>query len=77
MRKDPTYNLLLDRMHEISILPPQDAGPFTGIYKRVVPYLKYSPWKTVIILALLLTFFSYLFTGPTLIKLASLLQFGF
>lgn len=77
MRKDKTYRLLVEKMHEVAAVPPQSVGPFTFIYKRMVPFLKFYPWRSTLILAFLTSFFLYLLFGVRLIKLASLLQFGF
>lgn len=77
MKNDKTYQLLVSKMHEVSNLPTQQVGFFTPVYKRIVPYLKVTPWKSVILLSLAASAILYLFFGIRLIHLASLLQFGF
>jgi hypothetical protein len=64
-------------MHEVAVVPPQQVGPFTPLYKRIVPWFKYFPLKSAVIVALFVSFFLYIILGITLVKLASLLQFGF
>lgn len=77
MRKDRTYQVLLTKMQEVASLPPQDVGPFTGIYKAVTANFKNSPYLPLGIISLLSAFCLYLIFGASLVKLASLLQFGF
>lgn len=77
MSRDTTYQLLVTKMREVSEFPPQSVGPFTGIYKRVVPFLKNDPWKRALPISFLIAFLMYIAFGLQLVKLASLLQFGF
>lgn len=77
MKTQNTYQLLVAKMHEVAIVPPQTVGPFTGVYKRIVPYLKFAPWRAAFFLSVLATAFLYLIFGSTLVKIASILQFGF
>ncbi len=74
---DKTYKLLVARMHEVAAVPPQEFGSLTFIYKRIVPYLKFSPWKSAGILSFITASLLYLIFGAYLVKLATLLQFGF
>lgn len=74
---DKTYKLMVSKMHEVTIVPPQSLGPFTFIYKKVVPYLKFSPWKTTAIISFVGAAFLFLFLGPRFVKFISILQFGF
>ena len=77
MKNDILYQHLVDKMREVAALPPQEAGPFTYLYKSVVPRFKTKPWKSTTILALLATSFLYFLFGTTLVKLVSTIQFGF
>ncbi len=77
MKQDKTYQLLVAKMQEVAILPPQTLGPFTGVYKRVTPFFKFSPRRMTAILSLFATLLLYFFLGSTMVKLASILQFGF
>lgn len=77
MRNDRTYQLLLSKMHEVSGLPPQTVGPFTNIYKAVTANFKNSPYIPLGIVSIFSVFCLYLIFGPALVKVASLLQFGF
>ena len=78
MKNEKLYELLVSKMHEVSMLPPQTVGPLTPLYKRIVPYFKVSPWKSIALVSLFATTLVYFLFGMSLlIKLASLLQFGF
>jgi len=77
MKTNSTYKLLVAKMHEVAVVPPQTVGPFTGVYKRLVPYFKFAPWRSAIFLSVLATIFLYFLLGSTLVKIASILQFGF
>lgn len=72
-----TYRLLVSKMHEVTIVPPQNLGKFTFIYKKVVPYFKFSPWKTTAIISFVSAASLFLLLGPRFVKLVSILQFGF
>lgn len=77
MKNDKFYQVLVSKMQEVAVVPPQSVGPLTPFYKMVVPQLKYSPWRSMSVISILLAFFLYLVLGPILVKLASILQFGF
>lgn len=77
MKNDIFYQHLVDKMREVAALPPQEVGPFTYLYKSVVPRFKTKPWKSTTILAVVATSLLYVLLGTTLVKLVSLLQFGF
>lgn len=77
MKKDKLYHLLVSRMQEAAVVPPQNLGSFTYLYKRIVPQFKVRPWFGAGVISLIFTFLAYLLFGATLIKVASLLQFGF
>ncbi len=77
MTSDKTYQLLVAKMHEVTIIPTQTVGPLTDVYKKIVPFFKIYPWKSTAVLALTVSVILYLLFGPALVKLASTLQFGF
>ncbi|MCL4338413.1 hypothetical protein M1271_01855 [Patescibacteria group bacterium] len=77
MDNDKTYQLLVDKMHEVAAIPTQEVGNFTIAYKKLVPFLKYYPWKSAIILSFISVSLLYLIFGTFLVKVASMLQFGF
>lgn len=77
IRQDKTYQLLVAKMHEVVSIPPQDLGPFTFMYKRLVPYFKFYPWRITGAISILFAFSLYLLLGATLVKIVSILQFGF
>jgi hypothetical protein len=77
MKKDRLYENLVTKMHEVAIVPPQQLGVFTPIYKKSVSFLKISPWKTVFVFSAISAFILYLLFGQTLVRLVSVLQIGF
>lgn len=64
-------------MHEVAEVAPQTIGPFTHLYKRVVPFLKFSPWRSAILISMLTAALLYILLGSALVRIASTLQFGF
>ncbi len=74
---DKAYQLLVSKMHEVTIVPVQNLGKLTFVYKKVVPYFKFSPWKTTAVISIISTASLFLFLGPRFVKLVSVLQFGF
>lgn len=77
MNNKKTYQALVDKMREVALIPTQEVGFLTPYYKKIVPRFKYSPWKSAIILSSFFSLLLYFLLGTTLIKLVSLLQFGF
>lgn len=77
MKNEQTYRLLVAKMHEVAMVSPQTIGPFTPLYKRVVPFLKFSPWRSTILISMLTSAVLYILLGSILVKIASTLQFGF
>ncbi|MBI4066971.1 hypothetical protein HY407_01205 [Candidatus Gottesmanbacteria bacterium] len=75
--KDLLYQKLVERMTEVAIVAPQRVGPLTVLYKRITPHVKKRPWKALFITSSFASFFIYLLLGSLVVKLASLLQFGF
>jgi hypothetical protein len=58
-------------------LTPQNLGFLTTPFKRFSPFLKDSPWKIFIPLALLFSLCGFLLFGSKVIRLTSILQRGF
>lgn len=77
MKRDKTYDILVAKMHEMAMVPPQTVGPFTGIYKKIIPMFKFSPIRSLSFVSLVCTVILYLLLGSMLVKIASILQFGF
>lgn len=77
MKQKKTYELLRVKMQSISGVPLQSFGLFTPLYKAVIPYFKYSPWFTISMLSAFLVFCLYFIFGTAIVRLASLLQYGF
>jgi len=77
MKEDLYYRELVKKMTEIAIVTPQSVGPFTPLYKRVTPYFKEKPWKVLAFSSFITSTILYLLFGSLLVRLASILQFGF
>lgn len=77
MNDEKLYQLLVQRMQEVAVVPPQTVGPLTPLYKRVVPQLKWQPWRSVAAVSFVATIALYILFGVRVVHLASLLQYGF
>ena len=77
MRSDKLYRSLVAKMQEVTVVPPQTVGPLTSIYKRIALQFKVNPWKTALIVSLSISLLAYILLGVTLVKITSLLQYGF
>lgn len=75
--KDLLYSKLVKRMTEVAVVSPQTVGPFTHVYKRITPHIKQKPWKALLFTSILTSLILYLLLGPFLVRMASMLQFGF
>lgn len=77
MRNEGLFQLLVAKMNEVNMVPPQSLGPLTFWYKRLIPRFKFYPWKSTLVLSLLAALILYFLLGVTLVSITSLLQFGF
>lgn len=75
--KDLFYQKLVERMSEIAVVAPQRVGPFTPLYKKITPYVKEKPWKILVFSSIVASFLMYLLLGSLVVKITSILQFGF
>ena len=75
--KDLFYQKLVKRMTEVAVVSPQTIGPFTILYKKITPLIKVRPFKALIFTSIIASFLLYLLLGSLIVRLASLLQFGF
>ena len=66
-------------INEVFFIEPNDLGPglFNYLYKKTTHPLKFAPFIVVIPLAFLAAIIMYFIFGQLLIKLVSLLQYGF
>jgi len=75
-----SINLRLTRkMNEVFSIEPNDLGLnlFTNYFRKVTSYLKTAPFIVVIPLTILISLFLYLVFGRLLIKLVTILQYGY
>ncbi len=70
---------LKHKLEEVYFLEPNDLGNsyLTSIYKTFTSFLKMMPFVYVIPLSVIFTIMLYLLLGSLLVKLTTLLQYGF
>ncbi len=71
------YQKFVTRWEEVMDLPPQQLGPLTPAYKKLVKRLKVMPWPALVLGAGVLVFGVYFFVGTTITFFVSILQRGF
>lgn len=74
-----TAKKLKKQMNEIFLLEPNNLGfwPLTSLFKKTTKPLKTMPFIIIIPLTFIIALIMYLIFGNLLIKLVSLLQYGF
>lgn len=72
-----TYTKFFRRWEEVTNLPPQTAGPFTGMYKRLTKRFKVMPWPWFAAASVVFAVGVYLALGPAVSFLVTTLQRGF
>ncbi|MCR4263773.1 MAG: hypothetical protein NUV98_03595 [Candidatus Roizmanbacteria bacterium] len=77
MNTDKTYHQLVQKMHEVSELSPQTLGPFTPVYRAVIPFFKRAPWRPLMVGSFALTVVVYFLLGTSAVIVVSILQHGF
>ena len=67
------------KLDQVFIVPPNDLGitPVTMFYKIFTKRLKTAPFIILVPLSFIFSVVIYLLIGLPLVKLASLLQYGF
>ncbi len=70
---------LKNKLDEVYQIEPNNLGVsfLTLIYKRITQPLKRFPFLTLVPLAFILAFIAYLLLGSLLVKLVTVLQYGF
>lgn len=77
MRNDRFYEKLVLKMQEVSVVPPQNLGLFTPLYRKLVPQFKFFPLKALVPLSFLFILGAYLLFGTLMVRLAEILQTAF
>lgn len=77
MKKDKLYRLLKKRMMLMSSLPPQEVGILTPYWRKVIPHFKTMPLTWLIFTGLFSGFTLWILLGARLVRLVSILQYGF
>lgn len=70
---------LKHKLEEVFILEPNDLGNgvLTSLFKRTSAFLKVMPFLYILPMSLVLSFMAYVLFGALIVKLVSLLQYGF
>lgn len=70
---------LKQKLNEVYLIEPNDVGIsyLTFWYKRTTRYLKNLPFIIIIPLSFIFALFAYLILGQLLVRLVTLLQYGF
>ena len=76
MDNDKFYKLMVEKMQEIAVVPPQELGILTPFYKKIVPVFKHSPLKSLVFLSMAATVIAFILFGSLVIRLTSILQMG-
>lgn len=77
MKNDELYNKLKQRMYAVSSVPPQDIGLLTPFWRKIIPRIKESPIRFLMLGGFLSTLFAWFILGTLIVRIVSLLQYGF
>lgn len=77
MKEDRFYRKLKERMKAVSLVQPQQLGILTPYWKRLTYLFKTNPFQIFLIIGFLTSFFLWFLLGNYLVRLVSLLQYGF
>jgi hypothetical protein len=75
-----TFQLRLkNKLEEVYFLEPNNLGNayLTSAYKMTTSFLKQMPFIIVIPMSIIFTIMLYVLVGPLVVKLTTLLQYGF
>lgn len=75
--QDATYQKFVKRWEEVTDIPPQTLGPFTGMYKQITKRLKVMPWPWFVVASIGFVFMLYVLIGSAITMLTSILQNSF
>lgn len=74
---DATFQKFVKRWEEVTDIPPQTLGPFTGFYKGATKKLKVMPWPWFVGASVLVAIGLYMLFGSAVASLVTILQRGF
>ena len=76
---DTAFLKLKNRVDDIYSIAPSDlhSGVLTDMFRQTTGSLKFFPFKIIIPVSVITAFFLYIFAGFLVVRLVSLLQFGF
>jgi len=77
MKQDKTYESLVKKMNEVSALSPQTLGPFTSVYRVIIPFFKRAPWRPLMLGSFAVTVIMNMLLGTSVVIVVSILQHGF
>lgn len=74
-----SYSELRDKMEEVYLVEPNDLGfaRATYLYRKINVYFKQMPFLFIIPLSFVVAILLSIFFGPFIIRLTTLLQYGF
>ena len=77
--KQTSYGKLRDKMEEVYLVEPNDLGFAKGtlLYRKVNVYFKRMPFLFIIPLAFIVSILLSVFFGKFIVRLTTLLQYGF
>lgn len=77
--KNTRFSRLQEKMEEVYLVEPNDLGFATGtkIYRRINGYFKTMPFLFIIPVSFLAATVLYLLFGPLIVRLTTMLQYGF
>jgi len=76
-KANATYTNFLKRWEEVTNLPPQTLGPFTGMYKLLTGRFKVMPWPWFLVVSAVFVVVLYVILGSAIAFLVTTLQKGF
>lgn len=76
---DASYYRLKNKLDEIYLIEPNDLGYplLTRFYKRFTVHLKSMPFLLIVPSSIFISMVMYVLLGALLVKLATILQYGF
>jgi len=77
--KGTSYSRLKDKMEGVSLVEPNDLGFAQGtlLYRKINVYFKNMPFLFIIPAAFIVSTLLYILFGRFIVRLTTLLQYGF
>lgn len=77
--KTTSFSQLREKMDEVYLVKPNDLGFAAGnkIYRKMNVYFKRMPFLFIIPLSFAVSLLLYMLFGPLIVRLTTILQYGF